>query len=149
MAQPGLQGLLFGLLEWRGNLGHMVGKSVLYCTDYANQGSEGIQHRHPYYPNVGQFLPPALPLHSIAARNFHQHLNNLNHPNVGRLVPWILPTFGSPENLVLTSTLTNPNPEMVPDPHGKCTLPSSHLLLYPSEEAIEVPILVYRKAWML
>ena len=55
MAQPGLQGLLFGLLEWRGNLGHMVGKSVLYCTDYANQGSEGIQHRHPYYPNVGQF----------------------------------------------------------------------------------------------
>ena len=73
--------------------------------------------------------PPALPLLSIAARNFHQHSDNLNPPNVGRLVPWILPTFGSPENLVLTTTLTNPNPEMVPDPHGKSTLPSSHLPL--------------------
>ena len=52
------------------------------CTMYQlpNQGSEGVQHRYPYYPSVGQSSsrwppPQALPLLSIAARNFHQHLD--------------------------------------------------------------------------
>ena len=65
-AGPGLQGLLFGILIWRGNLGHLV---AVICTLYQlpNQGSEGIQHRYPYYPSVGQFQPLAAAASAAAA----------------------------------------------------------------------------------
>ena len=65
-AGPGLQGPLFGIFDWRGNLGTF---GCSNCTLYQlpNQGSEGIQHRHPYYPSVGQFQPLAAAASAAAA----------------------------------------------------------------------------------
>ena len=131
-AGPGLQGPLFGPLIRGRNLGHLVCinlYSVLITPTKVPRESSTATLTIQLLVSSSRSPPPALPLLSIAARNFHQHLDNLNHPTVGRLVRWILPTFGSPQNLVLTTTLTNPKPEMVPDPHGKSTLPSSHLPL--------------------
>ena len=86
-AQPCLQGQLFGLLIWRWNL-ELVDCSNLYSvlitpTEVPLESSTATITIQMLVSSV----PPAPPLLSIAARNFHQHLDNLDHPNVGRLVP--------------------------------------------------------------